>query len=84
MSDGGTQEDRLPVMQVAAKVVGSLDRQIRRGDDRELMGRGRFAKPNVVESMLPRKASSQRYADRTANRHGWAGRIYQGERETLR
>jgi hypothetical protein len=56
-------------MQVAAKVVGSADRQIRLRDDRELMGRGRFAKPNGIESRLPRKASSQKYTDRTANRH---------------
>jgi hypothetical protein len=69
MSDGGTQEDRCPVTQVAAKVVGSPDRQIRPGDDRELMGRGRFAKPNGIESTLPRKASSQKYTARTANRH---------------
>ena len=69
MSNGGTQEDRSPVMQVAAKVVGSPDRQIRSGDDRELMERGRFAKPNAIESRLPRKASSQEYTARTANRH---------------
>ena len=68
----------------ALKPVGSLSRQIRSGEDREVTRRGRFAKPNDAEAQLPRKASSQEYTARTANRHRWAGRIYQGERETLR
>ena len=68
----------------ACKPVGSGHRQIRDRDDREVTRRGRFAKPNGIEARLPRKASSQEYAARTANRHRWAGRIYQGERETLR
>jgi hypothetical protein len=66
------------------KPVGSVHRQIRAHDDREVTRRGRFAKPNGADARLPRKASSQEYTARTANRHRWAGRIYQGERETLR
>ena len=68
----------------AFKPVGSTHRQIRGCVDREVMRRGRFGHPNAIDSRLPRKASSQEYTARTANRHRWAGRIYQGERETLR
>ena len=59
MSDGGTQGGRSGVAS-ASKPVGSAGRQIRRRDDRGVMGRrGGNAQAARIEPGLPRKASSQ-------------------------
>ena len=52
--------------------------------DREVMERRCFGTTNLLKPMPSRKASSENIGARTANRHWWVGRVYQGERETLR
>ena len=73
MSDGGTQGGRSGVAR-PSKPVGSPDRQIRSGDDREVMGR-RGVRPQAarIEPELPRKASSQdwRRPYRKPTQVGW-------------
>src|ERR687898_2495694 len=47
-------------------------------------GAAAMANPDALRPERPRKASSEDRRARTANRHRWAGRAYQGGRETLR